>query len=409
MLGTTQFVNAVIEQKHLSKVFVVRLCGTATRALPPFSGMPSSLTQQISAGYLLASGGFEYDGTTEISLLQASTDAATAADAMLAAGAAAAAVCGVHTPLNPCQELAFGQELQAALQQRAPGLPVHITLSHKLSGRLGLLEREAAAAINASLAPLAAAVVPQYAAALQQLGLQVPLYITGNDGTLLSAAVAQEHPVLTFKSGPVNSVRGAAFLAGVGDALVCDIGGTTTDIEVGGGNALEPLAVGMELGLPVVDADLMGRAFPELQMSTAAIAGVPLTPAAVADDKGNVLLMAAAASPNWAERVLRAACTEMGCSVGLASSPMTGTTAHEVVVPGSLSLAWHIGMAVLTARAANADPVAAVLQLYGGSGRLLLRGKVVGPAAFGYDAEYQPVGPFPAGLCTVHGLYGVRA
>ncbi|WIA30432.1 hypothetical protein OEZ86_000516 [Tetradesmus obliquus] len=180
--------------------------------------------------------------------------------------------------------------------------------------------------------------------------------------------------------------------------------------EVGGGNALEPLAVDMELGLPVVDADLMGRAFPELQMSTAAIAGVPLTPAAVADDKGNVLLMAAAASPNWAERVLRAACTEMGCSVDLASSPMTGTTAREVVVPGSLSLAWHIGMAVLTARAANADPVAAVLQLYGGSGRLLLRGKVVvGPAAFGYDAEYQPVGPFPAGLCTVHGLYGVRA
>ncbi|WIA30433.1 hypothetical protein OEZ86_000517 [Tetradesmus obliquus] len=230
MLGTKQFVNAVIEQKHLSKVFVVRLCGTATRALPPFSGMPSSLTQQISAGYLLASGGFEYDGTTETSPLQVSTDAATVADAMLAAGAAAAAVCGVHAPLNPCQELAFGQELQVSLQQRAPGLPVHITLSHKLSGRLGLLEREAAAAINASLAPLAAAVVPQYAAALQQLGLQVPLYITGNDGTLLSAAAAQEHPVLTFKSGPVKSVRGAAFLAGVGDALVCDIGGTTTDI-----------------------------------------------------------------------------------------------------------------------------------------------------------------------------------
>jgi hypothetical protein len=57
--------------------------------------------------------------------------------------------------------------------------PVHITLSHKLSGRLGLLERESAAVLNASLAPLAAAVIPQYAAALQQLGLQVPLYITG--------------------------------------------------------------------------------------------------------------------------------------------------------------------------------------------------------------------------------------
>ncbi|KAF6258931.1 hypothetical protein COO60DRAFT_1068052 [Scenedesmus sp. NREL 46B-D3] len=96
----------------------------------------------------------------------------------------------------------------------AAGRPVHITLSHKLFGRLGLLEREAAAALNASLAPLAAAVIPQYAAALGRLGLHAPLYITGNGGTLMSAAAAQEHPVLTVKSGPVNSVRGAAFLAG---------------------------------------------------------------------------------------------------------------------------------------------------------------------------------------------------
>jgi hypothetical protein len=57
MLGTTQFVNAVIEQKHLSKVFVVRLCGTATGALPPFTGMPCHLKQHISAGYLMAAGG----------------------------------------------------------------------------------------------------------------------------------------------------------------------------------------------------------------------------------------------------------------------------------------------------------------------------------------------------------------
>lgn len=57
MLGTTQFVNAVIEQKGLSKVFVVRLCGTATAALPPFTGIPLHLTQSISAGYMLAPGG----------------------------------------------------------------------------------------------------------------------------------------------------------------------------------------------------------------------------------------------------------------------------------------------------------------------------------------------------------------
>jgi DUF917 family protein len=88
--------------------------------------------------------------------------------------------------------------------------------------------------------------------------------------------------------------------------------------------------VGLELGLPVVDADLMGRAFPELQMSTAAIAGVSMTPACIADDKGNVVVMTAAAGPEWAEKVFRAACTEMGCSVGLASTPMTGKRAKEV-------------------------------------------------------------------------------
>lgn len=80
------------------------------------------------------------------------------------------------------------------------GLCVQITLSHKLSGRLGLLEREAAAILNASLQPLAAAVIPSYSAALKQLGLQhVPLYLTGNDGTLMAAAMAQEYPVLTFR------------------------------------------------------------------------------------------------------------------------------------------------------------------------------------------------------------------
>eukprot|EP00878_Enallax_costatus_P039678 GHUV01045559.1.p1 GENE.GHUV01045559.1~~GHUV01045559.1.p1 ORF type:complete len:375 (+),score=112.12 GHUV01045559.1:137-1126(+) len=146
--------------------------------------------------------------------------------------------------------------------------------------------------------------------------------------------------------------------------------------EVGGGNALEPLAVGLERGLPVVDADLMGRAFPELQMTTASIAGVPLTPAAMSDDKGNTLVLTCTASPPWAERVMRAACTEMGCSVGLASTPMTGKTAKQVVVPGSLSLAWHLGMSVMTSHASKSDPVTDILELYKGTGKLLYSGKV---------------------------------
>lgn len=108
----------------------------------------------------------------------------------------------------------------------------------------------------------------------------------------------------TVSAEKLDSFECAAAVRGLSAALPQRISALLC-AEVGGGNALEPLAVGLEQGLPVVDADLMGRAFPELQMSTAAIAGVSLTPAAIADDKGNVLLMASAASPDWAERVLR--------------------------------------------------------------------------------------------------------
>ncbi len=68
-------------------------------------------------------------------------------------------------------------------------------------------------------------------------------------------------------------------------------------------------------------------------MSTAAMAGVPLTPAAVADEKGNVVLMAAAAGPQGVERLLRAVCEELGASVGLAASPMSGATVKSVSGP----------------------------------------------------------------------------
>lgn len=56
MIGTTQFVNAVIQQRGLSRVLVVRLCGTATAALPPWVNIPQTLAHNISAGYLMAQG-----------------------------------------------------------------------------------------------------------------------------------------------------------------------------------------------------------------------------------------------------------------------------------------------------------------------------------------------------------------
>ena len=104
-----------------------------------------------------------------------------------------------------------------------------ITLSSAL-GRIGLLERENVALLNAALADLAAATVHAFEEAIADSGITAPLFVTQNDGTVASIAVARQAPVFGFASGPTNSMRGAAFLSGLDDAMVLDIGGTTSDI-----------------------------------------------------------------------------------------------------------------------------------------------------------------------------------
>jgi N-methylhydantoinase A/oxoprolinase/acetone carboxylase beta subunit len=93
-----------------------------------------------------------------------------------------------------------------------------------------LLERENAAILNACLRPLARETVSAFRQSIAEQGITAPLYITQNDGTLMSADYAEQYPVLTFASGPTNSMRGAAFLSGLKDAMVVDVGGTTSDV-----------------------------------------------------------------------------------------------------------------------------------------------------------------------------------
>jgi N-methylhydantoinase A/oxoprolinase/acetone carboxylase beta subunit len=97
-------------------------------------------------------------------------------------------------------------------------------------GRHGLLARESAAIMNASLLSLADRTVAAFGKALATAGITCPFYITQNDGTLMAADVVRAFPVLTFASGPTNSMRGAAFLTGLKDAVVVDVGGTTSDV-----------------------------------------------------------------------------------------------------------------------------------------------------------------------------------
>lgn len=164
-------------------------------------------------------------------------------------------------------------------------------------------------------------------------------------------------------------------------------------VEIGGANSMRPMAVAAQAGLPILDADGMGRAFPELQMETFAIYGVSPTPAAIADDKGAVTVWDAPMAARDLERAARARCIEMGGSAGMAHA-MRGRDVKRAAIPGSVSLALRLGSAVLEARERKADPIAAALGVAGG--RVLVRGKIV-------DVERRTTAGFARGRVRIAG------
>jgi N-methylhydantoinase A/oxoprolinase/acetone carboxylase beta subunit len=221
MIGTTHFTNAVVERRRLQPTAAVRLGLPATAALPPMVDWPSDLADTVGRHTYLCHGGHEFDGR-EISKFDPD-EIRRAAQDISAKGITAIAVSSVFSPVNPSME----QEAAAILEAEVPGASA--TLSSEI-GRIGLLERENAAILNACLRSLASDTVAAFRRAIKELGITAPLYLTQNDGTLMSADFAEQYPVLTFASGPTNSMRGAAFLSDLKDAMVVDIGGTTSDV-----------------------------------------------------------------------------------------------------------------------------------------------------------------------------------
>jgi DUF917 family protein len=144
--------------------------------------------------------------------------------------------------------------------------------------------------------------------------------------------------------------------------------------EIGGSNALRPLICGLQMDLPIVDGDGMGRAFPELQMDTFAIGGLDLSPLALGDCQGNVAILHRVRDPEQAERYARNLTIEMGGSAALAMPTMTGRELKALLIRDTLSLAERLGRAILNARTGG-DPVAAVAEA--GGGTVLFRGKIV--------------------------------
>lgn len=147
----------------------------------------------------------------------------------------------------------------------------------------------------------------------------------------------------------------------------------TISAEIGGINSVFPFVVAAKRGLPIVDGDLMGRAFPELQMVIPTMYGISATPMAMADEKGNAIVLTTIDN-HWTERFARSVVIDMGAAAMITLYAMNGRQVRETVVHGSLRLCNELGATVRAARTAHVDPVAAVVERL--AGRTLFRGKI---------------------------------
>ncbi|THH28580.1 hypothetical protein EUX98_g5611 [Antrodiella citrinella] len=235
-IGTTAFINAVVEAdgRRLQKVAVVRLCGPYTRQCPPFIDFPPRLRKLLEGYVTYVDGGLQIDGREIVALNE--TQLVEECAIIKAKALRNVVICGVFSPLDT-----EGRHEEAARRiiQRELGPTANVVCSRDV-GQMGLLERENASILNASILTFAQRTIRGFQQAMHELKLSCPLYLTQNDGTLTSASTAARLPIRTFASGPTNSMRGAAYLAGLDDAgpdhdrltVVVDIGGTTTDVGV---------------------------------------------------------------------------------------------------------------------------------------------------------------------------------
>jgi N-methylhydantoinase A/oxoprolinase/acetone carboxylase beta subunit len=221
MIGTTHFTNAVVEARRLQPVAVIRLGLPATPSLPPLVDWPERLASCVRGVVSLCHGGHEFDGR-EISGLDRDEVLRVVEEARHK-GIASFAVTSVFSPVTAEHEAAVGAMIEEEYPEAA------VSVSHEI-GRIGLLERENATIINACLRELARSIVSGFRAALHESGIEAPMFMSQNDGTLMSAEFTERYPVATFASGPTNSMRGAALLSGLENCAVIDIGGTTSDI-----------------------------------------------------------------------------------------------------------------------------------------------------------------------------------
>lgn len=228
-IGTAHFVNAVVERdaRRLSPVAVLRLCGPFSHHTPPCVDWPEDMRDLVLNHYAILPGGLEVDGSLIADIDEAAIEAECAK--IREKNIRSIDICGTFSPIDTVERQ---EERAAEIVRRV--LPGYDIVLSKDVASLGFVERENAAILNAAILAFARKTICAFHEPVQRLGLQCPVFITQNDGTILSGAMAARLPIRTFSSGPTNSMRGAAFLVnGETDlqneaVMVVDIGGTTT-------------------------------------------------------------------------------------------------------------------------------------------------------------------------------------
>lgn len=223
MLGTTQCTNAIVERKSLAPIAVLRIGAPATTGIPPMADWSDDI-RAVTKDWAIIGGGFEFDGKEIAPLDEGAARAFFEKNKGVVKSIAIS--CVFSTVRND-------HELRAAeLCREVMGEDVHVSISSEI-GSMGLIERENATILNAALYEVAQRFTEGFAKSLADKGVtNADIYLSQNDGTLMTMDFARRYPILTVACGPTNSIRGASYLSELENAVVIDVGGTTTDLGV---------------------------------------------------------------------------------------------------------------------------------------------------------------------------------
>lgn len=223
MLGTTHCTNAIVERKRLNNIAAIRIGAPATLAVKPLIGVPDDLRETLGKYVYLVRGGHEFDGREIVSLDE---DHLYRIAKEIKGKVDSIAITSVFSPVSKAHEQRASEIFKEVL-----GDEVAISLSSEI-GSVGLLERENATILNASVVNVAKTAADGFINALKNEGVDAKVFFGQNDGTLMSVEYAVKYPIFTVACGPTNSLRGASYLSNLSDAIVVDVGGTTSDVGV---------------------------------------------------------------------------------------------------------------------------------------------------------------------------------